>query len=154
MKAGDLPFAMRIWCHGGVVSIYRVFTGCKGYAHASGDRLCFSVISSMRCNAADGSALGSNIMAQVLRAVYRAGTLRLTQPVALHEGDEVSIAILPLVGSTSDANDAATLSVASGNPVDPLTPEHLRVLEQQLYDLTAGVAPLSSTIIDEREQGW
>lgn len=86
---------------------------------------------------------------QPIRAIYRAGNLRLLEPVKLREGEEVSLVIL----SEEDRARAALADLLVDPETIPLVEGDEEELMRSIAKAFEGQPPLSETIIEERRSG-
>ncbi|MBI5957235.1 MAG: antitoxin family protein [Chloroflexi bacterium] len=89
------------------------------------------------------------MMSQPIRAVYSDGQLRLLDPVALSEGQEIQLVIL---------SDADRVIAALGDllvEIPDLTDENLNeeALAHEVENGFRGQRPLSEIIIEDRHEG-
>jgi predicted DNA-binding antitoxin AbrB/MazE fold protein len=89
------------------------------------------------------------MMSQPIRAVYRDGQLRLLDPVALSEGQEIQLVILSEEDRVSAALGDLLVSLPDLIAEDIDEEALLRDIENDFR----GQRPLSETIIEERHTG-
>lgn len=89
-------------------------------------------------------------MAQVVRAIYEHGTLKLLDPVELEEGEQIAITI----ESERERVLNALAEIITHVP-DPIADEELdeEAILRELDEAFRGQPPLSETIIQERREG-
>lgn len=86
---------------------------------------------------------------QPVRAIYRAGVLRLLEPVNLPEGEEVSLVIL----SDEERARAALSDLLVDPDTLPLVEGDDEELMRSIAEAFRGQPPLSESIIEERRSG-
>ncbi|HYO88440.1 MAG TPA: antitoxin family protein [Candidatus Limnocylindrales bacterium] len=86
---------------------------------------------------------------QPIRAIYRAGNLRLLEPVNLPEGEEVSLVIL----SDDDRARAALRDILVDPETIPLVEGDADELMRLVADALQGQPSLSDILIEERQSG-